>query len=159
MQRVPFFCAACRMLPSNMCASFGAYFNSMGVSWDATKPTCHGPWPCTIECFMKHLPKQNIWKTPEIMQKKSVWKKMWKKTPEPWNHPQKNALMASWCTATPFGFDSAMYGGFSKDPMGCANPEKSSEGDMMLDEQFSRWYYLKNSPLKFKTTLLKLQST
>lgn len=69
---------------------------------------------------------------------------------------KKNALMASWCAATPCGLDSAMYGGFSKDPMGCANREKSSEGDMILDEQLSR-YYLENAPLKFKATLLKRQ--
>ena len=84
-----------------------------------------------------HVPLNVSWnicqnKTSERLlkscKKKCVKKKCGKKTPETWNHPQKNALMASWCTATPFGFDSAMYGGFSKDPMGCANPEKSSEG-------------------------------
>lgn len=105
---------------------------------------------------VKHLPKK-IWNTREIMQKnRSLWKTNVKKTPKIWNHPQKKAHMASWCAATPCGLDSAMYGGFSKDPMGCANREKSAEGDMILDEQLSH-YFLETLPLKFKATLLKRQ--
>ena len=36
------------------------------------------------------------------------------------HHQIFSAPHTSWWAATPCGFDNAMYGGFSKDPMGCA---------------------------------------